>query len=137
MACAVAKKGEAAEPLAVTRVAAATLGRAASRCVGATSTNTIRRCSMPSTPYVDGLSRVMPTVFVAAPAGRHLVLEPAWTALDPRHEVFRRWLGPPVVKRRATPNTNLAVSGHGLIKSCTAPSLPNYTVLRRLLSSPH
>ena len=85
-------------------------------------------------PHADAL---VPTVFVAALAGRHLVLEPAWTALDPRHQMFRRRLGPPVVKRRATPNADLAVSGHRLVKSCTAPGLPNYTVLRRLLSSPH
>ena len=79
----------------------------------------------------------MPAVFVATLAGCHFVLEPTRAAFNPRNEMFRGWLCPPIVKRRATPNANPAISGHGLVKSCTAPGLPNHTVLRRLLSSPH
>lgn len=85
-------------------------------------------------PSADAL---MPARLVAPLTGSHLVLEPAGSALDLRHQMLRCWPSPSLVEGRPTPNADLAVSGHRFVKSCTAPGLPNYTVHRRLLSSPH
>ena len=96
------------------------------------------RLPPPSAAFGDPVADApMASRLVAPLAGRHLVLEPAWTAFDLRDQVLGGRLHPAVVEGRLAPHADLSVPADGLVESCAAPSLPDHTVPRFVLSSPH
>ena len=96
------------------------------------------RLPPPSAAFGDPVADApMASRLVAPMAGRHFVLEPAWPALDFRHQVLGGRLHPAIVEWGPAPHADITVPADGLAESCAAPSLPNHTVPRLLLSSPH